>query len=545
MAEPASFRFFNPGAMYPGPSATRFGSTGHQIIGGGHKIAIFPDAESGAAAHFDLLSRNYIGMPLKAAIAKWSGGNSVPGYVDRVSRETGLSPDTLLTPDLLTNPDTAVRLAKAQAGWEAGKPYPLDDEAWRRAHARALLGGPPTPGPSADPEMPSLALPAKLAAAPLATGSTTPAPGAAPAMTPYTGPSPDDVSQSRRMAQLLMQQGASTEPVQHWTQALARVLQGGVGGMYQAQAKQGEQQGTQAMVQALSGGGQPNVGALVSNPWTRDFGMKLAQSQFAQNTPQAQAELQGAQLQNQIRQRELAKPADDGSKIIEANGQIFRVPRQGDAVPIGGMNSLQQAQQQAEARRAQVVAAGIDPNSPAAKAFIASGKMPREDQQPLTATDKKAILEADEMVLSTEGVIKNLDDAKALSKKAYTGPTAAARGYITSFTGSEGGRATEELRTLITQNALQQLKATFGAAPTEGERKILLEIQGAVDKEPSVREAIFERARQLAEKRLAFYRKRAEEMRGGDYFKAPKESKAAEPQPAKRLKYNPETGELE
>jgi len=179
---------------------------------------------------------------------------------------------------------------------------------------------------------------------------------------------------------------------------------------------------------------------------------------------------------------------------------------------------------------------GLAPGTPAYQAFVLTGKMPREDQQPLTATDKKAILEADEMVLSSEGVIKNLEDAKALSKQAYTGPTAATRGYITSFAGSEGGRATEELRTLITQNALQQLKATFGAAPTEGERKILLEIQGAVDKEPKVREAIFDRASQLAEKRLAFYRKRAEEMRGGGYFKAPAPAAAPGSAPATDLK---------
>jgi hypothetical protein len=74
------------------------------------------------------------------------------------------------------------------------------------------------------------------------------------------------------------------------------VLQGGVGGMYQSQAKQGEQQGTQAMVQALSGG-QMNPAAMVANPWTRQFGMELAKTQFSQNTPMAQAQLAAAQGQ--------------------------------------------------------------------------------------------------------------------------------------------------------------------------------------------------------------------------------------------------------
>jgi hypothetical protein len=294
--------------------------------------------------------------------------------------------------------------------------------------------------------------------------------------------------------------------------------------MYQSQAKQGEQQGTQAMVQALSGG-QMNPAAMVANPWTRQFGMELAKSQFAQNTPQAQAELQGTQLQNQMRQRQLAQPVDDGSKVLESGGQIFRVPRQGDATVIGGMDPVVQAQKQADARRAQVVAAGIDPTSPAGKAYIASGKMPREDQQPLTATDKKAILEADEASSRGQGVLENLDKAIELSKKAYTGPTAGLRGYGASLFGIKGGAETEELSNVITSNSLSELKSIFGGNPTEGERKILLDIQGSVNKAPEVREKIFARAKQMAQRRLDLARKQAEEIRGGDYYKAAKDRK--------------------
>jgi hypothetical protein len=110
-------------------------------------------------------------------------------------------------------------------------------------------------------------------------------------MTPYNGPSPDDVSQSRRMAQMLMQQGMSTEPVGHWTQALARVLQGGVGGMYQSQAKSGQKQindaGNAALTQVM-GSNDPKamVPLLLGNPGTREIGEKLATSVISsQMTP--------------------------------------------------------------------------------------------------------------------------------------------------------------------------------------------------------------------------------------------------------------------
>ena len=115
------------------------------------------------------------------------------------------------------------------------------------------------------------------ASAPASTQQSTPtgAPAmAAPALTPYDGPSPDDVAMQRKLAMSLMQQGTSAEPVGHWTQALARVLQGGVGGMYQDTARQGERQGTQGIVDMLQGQQNPTPVQLLSNPWTREAGMK-------------------------------------------------------------------------------------------------------------------------------------------------------------------------------------------------------------------------------------------------------------------------------
>lgn len=138
---PASVRFNNPGAQYPGQSAQRFGTTGTETIGGGHKIAKFDSPVQGAAAQFDLLSRKYAGMPLAAAITKWSGGNSSPQYVAAISKATGLSSDTVLTPQMLSDPRVAVPLAKTMAQWEAGRPYPMDDNQWSEAH-RMALGGP-------------------------------------------------------------------------------------------------------------------------------------------------------------------------------------------------------------------------------------------------------------------------------------------------------------------------------------------------------------------------------------------------------------------
>lgn len=175
-------------------------------------------------------------------------------------------------------------------------------------------------------------------------------------------------------------------------------------------------------------------------------------------------------------------------------------------------------------RETAAAAAGMKPDNPGYQSYLLTGKMPREDAQPLTATDKKAIIEADELVQSNQAAIDSLGRAKGLSKQAFSGPLAAQRGYAASLLGGtsdfgKSGIATESLRNEVESNALSQLKAIFGGAPTEGERKILLDIQGSASKSPEVREAIYDRAMAAANKRLEFNRQRAEGLRGNTYYK--------------------------
>jgi hypothetical protein len=139
--DPASIRTNNPGAQWMGPVAQSFGATGSIPLPGGNNAATFDDPVSGAAAQFALLSKRYTGMPLSGAIAKWSGGNSSPAYAQFLQKQTGISPDTVLTPSLLQGP-AGLALVKAQAQWEAGRPFPLSDDQWRTAQSRAFGGAP-------------------------------------------------------------------------------------------------------------------------------------------------------------------------------------------------------------------------------------------------------------------------------------------------------------------------------------------------------------------------------------------------------------------
>jgi hypothetical protein len=151
----------------------------------------------------------------------------------------------------------------------------------------------------------------------------------------------------------------------------------------------------------------------------------------------------------------------------------------------------------------------------------------------LSATAQKELFEADDMVMAGENVQSAIDAALELNNKAYSGIGATERAVIRSnLPGqSEAADATVQMNNIILGQALESLKSTFGAAPTEGERRILVDLQASVDKTPQQREAILTRAKEMAAKRVMFNRKKADALRSGEYFASDQE---ASEQPAER-----------
>lgn len=146
---PASIRYNNPGAMWGGNAISkRWGATANIALadglGQGNTIADFPDVVSGAAAQFDLWRTGYTNRTLDAAITKWSGGNSSPAYMNFLVGKTGLTTSSMITLALLESP-TGIALLKAQAQWEAGKPYPMSDAQWSEAQAKVFPSMKPVP----------------------------------------------------------------------------------------------------------------------------------------------------------------------------------------------------------------------------------------------------------------------------------------------------------------------------------------------------------------------------------------------------------------
>jgi hypothetical protein len=94
-----------------------------------------------------------------------------------------------------------------------------------------------------------------------------------------------------------------------------------------------------------------------------------------------------------------------------------------------------------------------------------------------------------------------------------------ARNDPTGFFNDDKGQATTELENVVLGQALSSLKSIFGAAPTEGERKILVDLQASIDKTPAERKLIIARAKALAEKRLQFNQERAQSLRNEDFYR--------------------------
>lgn len=138
---------------------------------------------------------------------------------------------------------------------------------------------------------------------------------------------------------------------------------------------------------------------------------------------------------------------------------------------------------------------------------------------PMSVTLQKELIESDDTAQTSKSVISSLQRAKAINEAAYSGWGASTRAKIVSNVGSsDGADATVELDNILTGQGLEQMKAIFGAAPTEGERKILMDMQASSDKTPKQREAILDRAISAAERRATYAQSKAGAIRGGTYL---------------------------
>lgn len=144
-----------------------------------------------------------------------------------------------------------------------------------------------------------------------------------------------------------------------------------------------------------------------------------------------------------------------------------------------------------------------------------------ENRRP-SANTEKMIGEADLAVQAIPEGVKNIQQALKINDAAmgFTGAASVAKAgtLLPQGVRPKAVDATINLDNLIQTAVLPSMKSVFGANPTEGERKIQLEVAGSSAQPPAVRAEIFKRAIQALEGRLEFNKRRAESLRAGTYF---------------------------
>lgn len=390
-------------------------------------------------------------------------------------------------------------------------------------------------------------------------------------MNDFTGASPATVDYRRKVAQALASMSIDASPVGHWTQALARPFAALAGGVVQSQSDADERKGltsasgpTPAIGNPWGGVGRGRGGgggggrgdskatAAAAKAWARiletdptvatdetkatrakgfirstygdvpdevfdpTFGQifldepkrsvydERAEAAKRYGLQEGSPEFRGYVLEGDIPAAEKPKPSGDITKVLPTLSRVAAEHPDRYAEAIGVL----------EASGYQVPDQLRDPRTAAA---FADSK-PEARSAPMSAIERKAILEADDTAQSSESAIGTLDKALDLNESAYSGFAPETRASIGAFFGMEGAEDTIELQNVVTQQALEQMKAIFGGNPTEGERQILLQLQGSVGQPTAVRKRVFENARAAAQRRLDFNRQQAEALRSGTYF---------------------------
>jgi len=349
------------------------------------------------------------------------------------------------------------------------------------------------------------------------------------------------IANRRKMAEQLMQQGQ--EPLQgqmvsghyvapSWTQQLAKGLNMYMGGkgMRDADNAQGafEKKKQKAIADALKGGDRAAIYGAVSQ-YGKDPSLELALGDlnYGRERQDRQADiLDTRQYEGVTHERNRGEQLQDMKNTQEFQ-RIMQKEQQGFQLSTQEKQFAQQMKMQAQSQNFQAAQnaqnqqfqAGQSDKNRAQQLELNNARLGVNGVK-MSPTLQKEIFEADDLTQRSSSTLDMLKQAQQLNKKAYSGVGAKQRAVIASNLGfgSGGADATINLDNLMTGQALESLKTTFGAAPTDSERKMLIELQASADKTPKQREDILNRAVELANNRLQFNASKAKNLRTGEYF---------------------------
>ena len=189
------------------------------------------------------------------------------------------------------------------------------------------------------------------------------------------------------------------------------------------------------------------------------------------------------------------------------------------------LKGLQIKKAQQDIDQGPIAPAGYRSNPDGSMSFIPGGPADpsmRSVNKPMSTTAQKELIESDESIQGGNAAIDLLSQAQKMNESAMgfkgAGALASMGTVLPDGMRPESVDATLNLDNILQSQALPQLKSIFGGMPTEGERKILLDIQGSSSQPAKVRAEIFKRAEKAIQNRLAFSKDKSQRLRAGTYF---------------------------
>lgn len=272
-------------------------------------------------------------------------------------------------------------------------------------------------------------------------------------------------------------------------------------GLQNDSAREGELEGRKSIASTLATG---DPAAAVANPWTQQMGQQMYTARYQHGLGAAERE----------RDYKLRVAADSRAAAAESRtAGLYPMTVEGARLDLDAKKRAATAPTWVDLGPGHSRVA-YDPKTGAEVSRIA-GPPPK-----LEPTTIKEMHEADDIIRAGVPALATYDKMLELNRTATDGPLVGIRSYIGSIGGGPEADAARNLVNMSTRNALTQLKAIFGGNPTEGERKILLDVEGAMSETRANRERIFREARAALENRIRGATDKRKALASGGYYGA-------------------------
>jgi predicted transcriptional regulator len=146
----------------------------------------------------------------------------------------------------------------------------------------------------------------------------------------------------------------------------------------------------------------------------------------------------------------------------------------------------------------------------------------KEKTGKLSPTEIKMKSESEDLIASGKQALNDLKEAYRLNPNSLDGSWAGkGQQWLYEAAGSKDPTIvnTRLINNLLGAQGLAKLRATFGGSPTEGERTILLELEGIGAKTKEERGAIIKRAYKALQDRVAREQRRLDDIKSGAYHR--------------------------